>query len=385
MQPVVSIVKCENIHNFQDIEKNLRKTLDLIGGLESIVCRGDTVVIKPNLIKPAYYTTGITTNLFLIKALCQIVKEEGAKRVIIGEGSAVGYDTEEAFNKTGIQDLAKEMKIELVNFKKSEWMPMVIPGGKIFHRLKIPRILIEADVVINVPVMKTHDAFPATLGLKNMKGIVQEQDKKRFHKWGLAQSIVDLNKIALPELTVIDGTVCMEGLGPTHGTPVNLGILIASKDTVAADAVAATIMGIEPMEVEYIRLAAEENLGCADLSKIKIVGEKIEKVKKPFKQVKLNFEEYKKKGIFIYEDSACSGCRHAMEALMSNLEREGKLELLKGYCLIFGQTVRVPARIEGKLVSIGTCTREYKNRGYYIPGCPPHPKDIISFFEERKG
>jgi len=384
MESVVSIVKCKNIHNFDNIKDDLKKGLDLIGGLESLVCRGDTVIIKPNLIKPAYYTTGITTNLHLIIALCNMSRECGAKRIIIGEGAAVGYSTKKAFDETGINELAKKMKIELVDFKRAEWIPIPVPEGRVFHRLKLPRILMEADVVINVPVMKTHDVFPATLGLKNMKGVIQEADKKRFHKWGLSQSIVDLNRLVLPELTVIDGTVCMEGLGPTHGSPVNLGILISSKDTVAADSVAATIMGIDPLEIEYIKLAAEQNLGCADISKIEVVGGKLEEVKRPFKQIRLNFDEYKNRGIFVYEDSACTGCRHVMETLMINLEKKNRLDLLKGYCLVFGQMARIPSRIEGKLACIGICTKKYKDKGGYIPGCPPHPEDIVSFFEKRE-
>lgn len=383
MQSTVSIVKCKDIHELENIKQDLQRSLDLIGGLESIICRGDTVIIKPNFIKPAHYTTGITTNLPLIRALCDMSIETGAGEVIIGEGSAVGYNTGEAFDETGVCGLSEKKKVSILDFKKTEWVPIPVPGGKVIHRLKVPRILMETDVVINLPVMKTHDALPATLGLKNMKGIIQEKDKKRFHKWGLSQAIVDLNKVVLPELTVIDGTVCMEGLGPTHGTPVNLGILIASKDTVAADTVAANIMGIEPKEIEYIKLAAEQNLGCGDLSQIEIAGEKIKRVKRPFKQIKLEFGKYKEKGIFVHEDSACSGCRHTMEAVMTNLERENQLDLLKGYTLIFGQMASIPSSPKGELVNIGTCTRKYKDKGEYIPGCPPHPKDIISFFEEK--
>ncbi len=241
----------------------------------------------------------------------------------------------------------------------------------------------EADVIINVPVMKTHDVFPATLGLKNMKGVLQEKDKKRFHKWGLAQSIVDLNKLVLPQITVLDGTVCMEGMGPTHGTPVNLGIIISSLDTVAADTVAAAVMGIAPLKIEYLKLASEQGLGCADLSRIQVLGTSIEKIKRPFKQVKLDSGFWKEKGIEIYEKGACSGCRNTMAALIGNLEKnEDELDLIKGYTLIFGQNVKLPDKCKGKLVNIGLCTRKFRGKGGYIPGCPPHPQDILDFFEK---
>jgi hypothetical protein len=242
----------------------------------------------------------------------------------------------------------------------------------------------EADVIINTPVMKTHDVFPATLGLKNMKGVLQEKDKKRFHKWGLAQSIVDLNKLVLPQVTVLDGTVGMEGMGPAHGTPVNLGIIVSSFDTVAADSVAAAAMGIDPLEIEYVKLASEQGLGCADFSRIEVVGLRIEEVKRPFKRLKLDFEGYREKGIEIYEKGACSGCRNMMEAFIADhMESKGKLGLLDGYTLIFGQNVKIPDKYEGKLVNVGLCTRKFREKGEYIPGCPPHPHNLVAFFENK--
>ncbi len=164
---------------------------------------------------------------------------------------------------------------------------------------------------------------------------------------------------------------------------MNLGILITSKDTVAADVVASTVMGIDPMSIEYIKLAADENLGCGDLSRIEILGESLDKVIRPFKQIKIDFDKYKDEGIFIYEKGACSGWRHTMEAIISNLERQNKLNLLKGYTLVFGQLAHIPSKLKGKLVNIGLCTKKYKEKGEYIPGCPPHPEDVVSFFKRK--
>jgi uncharacterized protein (DUF362 family) len=383
-KPQVSIAKCQKIHDYQAVRSTVKKSLDLIGGLDSLVSPGDRVLVKPNFIAPYHYTTGATTSPHVIRALCELVKEAGARKVSIADGSAVGSKTEEVFIVTGLSELSAKIGAGLVNLKKSRTVYMGIPNGKVFRRLKIPEAVMEADVIINAPVMKTHDVFPATLGLKNMKGVLQEKDKKRFHKWGLAQSIVDLNKLVLPQVTVLDGTVGMEGMGPSHGTPANLGIIISSFDTVAADSVAAAVMGIDPLEIEYVKLAFEQGLGCADLSQIEIVGLPIEEVKRPFKRLKLDFESYRKKGIEIYEKGACSGCRNTMEAFIAYyMESKGRLDLLKGYTLIFGQNVRIPDKFEGKLVNIGLCTKKFREKGEYIPGCPPHPHDLVAFFENR--
>jgi uncharacterized protein (DUF362 family) len=379
----VSITRCQKIDDFDSVSKAVFDSTHLIGGLESVISRGDKVLIKPNIFSPYDYKTGAVTNPYVIKALCRLARNAGGAELIIAEGSNVGSKTKEAFVKSGISRISQEEKAELIDLKNTKNIYMGIPNGRIFRRIEIPEVIMEADVIINVPVMKIHDVFPATLGLKNMKGVIQEKDKKRFHKWGLAQSIVDLDKLVLPQLTVIDGTVAMEGMGPAHGTPVNFGIIISSFDTVAADTVAASVMGIDPAEIEYIRLAAEQDLGCADFSQIEIVGLSIEEVKRPFRAIRLDFEAFKKEGIEIWEAGACSGCRQVIETLLVD-RLKGNLSLLKGYTLIFGQTVEIAKNIRAKLLCFGSCTRKYKDRGEYIPGCPPHPFDFIEYLQERK-
>jgi len=343
----------------------------------------DKIIVSITKCAARSYRSGAVTNPYVVEAICELVRDAGGRRIIIADGSAVGSRTDEAFLASGIRKVAEKTEAELVDLKKAETVPMSIPNGLTIKRIKIPRIVMETDIIINVPVMKTHDAFPATLGLKNMKGVLRENDKKRFHTWGLAQCIVDLNKLVLPSLTILDGTVGMEGLGPIWGDPVNLGLIISSFDTVAADTVAALIMGIEPEEIEYIKLASQQGLGCADLSQIEIRGRKIDEVRRPFKRVKLEEEEYAKKGIKIYERGACSGCRHAMDRLVTFLEEGGKLYLLKPYTIMFGQTVTLPTTYKGKLIKFGSCTRKYRGKDDYIPGCPPHPQDTIAFFERK--
>ena len=377
-EPIVSIVRCRNQRWDESVLPAVREALDLIGGLETVISRGDIVLLKPNLISPRTYETGATTNPALVRALVKLCKEAGARRVIVGEGSAVGYDTDEAFECSGLRELVAQ-RVEVVDFKKGDFQWVTIPNGIIFKRLRIPRTVLEANIIINLPVMKTHDALPVTLGLKNMKGVIHESDKKRFHKWGLDQAIVDLNKLVLPELTVLDGTVGMEGLGPNSGTPVGLGLILASTETVALDTVATKIMGFEPEEVRHIQLAQAQGLGCADLTRIEVVGCTIEEVRRPFKRIQLNSERYAQWGIRIVERGACSGCQHFLEAIVTKWEQRGGLEALRGSTLVYGQTVQPPEEHEGELLLIGSCTRRFKDRGRYLPGCPPHPLDFRAF------
>lgn len=377
-EPIVSIVRCQSEDWAKSVPPALREALEKIGGLETVVSRGDTVFIKPNLISPKTYETGAITNPALVSAVIDLARETGAKHIIVGEGSAVGYDTREAFKISGLEKLT-EKGVKLVDLKRDEFQWIVIPNGVLLKRLRIPRTVLESNVIINLPVMKTHDALPVTLGLKNMKGVIHESDKKRFHKWGLEQAIVDLNKAVLPELTILDGTIAMEGLGPNSGTPVGLGLLMASTDTVALDSVASAVMGFDPKDICYIQMAQEQGLGCAEFERIEVVGLSIDEVRRPFKRIRLSAEDYDQYGIRIVESGACSGCQHFLEALVAKLMERGGIEALQGYTIVYGQTVKPPENYEGELLLLGTCTRRYKDRGRYLPGCPPHPNDFQEF------
>jgi uncharacterized protein (DUF362 family) len=380
MKPLVSISRCTDIHSFESVNEAVRESVELAGGLESFLIRGDLVLIKPNILFSMDYKTGAVTNPHVVRALIRMAREAGAGKVVIGESSIIGCKTRDAFAKSGYDRLAEEEEVDLIDLKKTETVYTGIPNGKIFRRLEIPEIVLRADIIINVPAMKTHDMFPVTLGLKNMKGVIQDQDKKRFHVVGVEQSVVDINKLVLPQLTVIDGTVGMEGIGPMHGEPVNLGLVVTSMDTVAADAVGASIMGVDPKEVTHIRLAAEQGLGCDDLTNIDVVGKAIEEVVRPFKIAKIDLKEFEKKlGIQVIESGACSGCRQVVDSLFTYYMKNN-LDVFKDRTIVFGQNVKLPSRTRGKPILFGPCTKKYRDKGDYMPGCPPMQENVMQYF-----
>lgn len=379
--PEVALVRAASYDSVAGIKANVKRACDLVGGLESLIMPGDTVLIKPNLVQPYPYTTGATTNPFLVEALVELCREARAKRIVVADGSCVGASTAEAFEKCGYTELARRQNCELVDFTKCDFTYVVNPLAKKMKRIRIPDEFIRANVVIDVPVMKTHDALEVSLGLKNMKGLLQTSDKKRFHKWGLAQSIVDLNQIARPDLTIIDGTVAMEGSGPTSGDPVNLGLLVASKDVVAADTVACEIMGFSLAEVDYIRMAGEAGLGCADLGEIDVLGESLEDVRRPFSRNSIDPELLERYGIELECHDACSGCANAIASFLGSLSRRGKLGDMRDTILLYGQSVEeLPAeRTRGKrVIRVGTCTRGLVGYENYLPGCPPYPYHMLA-------
>ncbi|HBF38449.1 MAG TPA: hypothetical protein DDW50_14165 [Firmicutes bacterium] len=378
--PKVSIVRCADQHQFDAVKESVIQATELIGGLESLITPGDHVMLKPNFICEADYKTGATTNPNVVFAVAELCKEMGAKKVTIAEGSAIGTDTDKVFDALGIRELARQHQCDVVNLIKDEFTYCMNPLGRNIKRIRLPRTFIESNVVINIPVMKTHDALAVTLGLKNLKGIIHQSDKKRFHKWGLSQTIVDLGHLAMPELTIIDGTIALEGMGPVVGKAVNLGLLLASTDTVAADRVAMEIMGFELSEVEYIKLAGEQGLGCTDLAQIKIVGQSLESVKRPFERLSLDPQILEEMDIRLVACDACSGCNNAISSYLYDQYLKGTLEKLRGCTLIYGQNPYIPEGNHGKIIRLGVCTRNVKmEQGIYVPGCPPHPMHIDDF------
>jgi uncharacterized protein (DUF362 family) len=378
----VAILRCKDYDNIAPVKEKLNELLNMIGGLESIVNPGDKVLIKPNLLGEYHYKTGATTNPNLIFALAELCREVGVKHITVADGAGIGNDTDKVYDALGIRELCRKHHCHLVDLTKDEFRYFINPMAKNMKRIRLPKTFIEANVVINLPVMKTHDALFVTLGLKNMKGLVHPSDKKRFHKWGLAQNVADLGYLAMPELTIMDATVAMEGLGPVAGRPVNLGLLLASVDTLAVDRAAMEIMGYDLSEVEYIRIAGEQGLGCTDLNKINIIGEKLTDVIRPFDRVTLDLEKLKSLGIKIAASAACSGCNNAISSYLTGLDNQGKLEVLKDTTIIYGQNSYIPEDTKNQIIRLGVCAKKI-GAGIYVPGCPPHPCHINDFLDGK--
>ncbi len=380
--PIVSIAKCPNYDDFEAVKKAVSSTLDLIGGIESVITPGDHVLLKPNLLGSFDYKSGATTNPNVIFAVAELCREVGAKQITIAEGAAIGNDTDKVYDDLGLREQATRYNCRLVNLLKDEFQYVMNPMGKNMKRLRLPKTFMECNVVINLPVMKTHDILAVTLGLKNMKGVIHNSDKKRFHKWGLAQTVVDLGKLAMPELTIMDGTIALEGMGPVVGKPVGLGLLLASTDTVALDRICMEIMGFSLDEVEYIKMAGEQGLGCTDLSRIKLMGEALEDVKRPFERLSYDSKILDEAGIKVVECDACTGCNNMVSSYLYGLHAKGELDKLKDCTLVYGQNPHIPEDASDKVVLLGVCTRNIrKGNEVYVPGCPPHPLHVNDFLE----
>lgn len=279
---VVSIVKVE------EVSDAVEKAVELTGGLD--VNEGDVVVIKPNAKNPTAPGYGIVTDPRVVETLVRLSLQRGARKVKIAEGAAYpsgAYNTFAAFEAIGITEIAKRWDVELVDLNSYDSIDVDVASGFVLDWVRVGKSVIDADVVINVPVLKTHRATLLSACVKNIGvGCATREEKKRLHRLGIDESLVDVYSVVPTQYHLVDGIVALEGDGPNlpPGKSKPLGLLIAGKDGVAVDAVCAKIMGFDPLEVKHLRLASQRGLGIMDMDEITVTGEKLEVVVTTFKR-----------------------------------------------------------------------------------------------------
>jgi len=257
-----------------DVTYSTKHAIELLGGMNQIIKKGDLVLVKPNLVAPRGPYTGTTTDLQVIEEIINKVKDCGGE-AILGDATGIEFDADKTFEILKVKVFTKNLKIKFVNFCKDERVKVKIHGGKALKEIKLPKTVLDVDVVVNVPKMKTHNLTFVSLGMKNLFGLLDTEDKRMAHVRGVDQAIVDLNKVIKPHLTIADSIVAMNGDGAVYGDPVQLGVVIAGRDVVSVDIVCCQVMGIDPMTVPHIKLAYQQGLGFGE---VKIIGENIENV-----------------------------------------------------------------------------------------------------------
>lgn len=368
--PKVSIVKGGASPDAEEIRRMVGEAVDLLGGFKSIIQKGDTVAVKPNILTGKLSGPGVTTDPRVIEALVLLSFEAGAGEVMIVEGAGYGVPTSEALELAGMRRVAEETGAVLVDVDRDETLEVEVPDPLIIEKIPVSRSFYEADVRINAPVMKTHDQLIMTLGMKNMKGIIQKPTKRLFHRIGLAKAVVDLNKAVPLSLTVVDAIHAMEGLGPSLGNVFEMDIVLASTDVYSLDVVGAWVMGIDPGELEYLKYAAEQGLVRLDGGGIEVVGEPVEYVARAFEMPPLDLSP--QEGITVIEKGACSACRGTIRSVYVDLENMGVLDRVRGLVMLVGPQAEIPENLEQTPLIMGICLHHLKDEGRYVVGCPPN-------------
>lgn len=365
----------------------VEESLSLLGGVEKLIKPNSTIVLKPNAGHCYGPETSVNTSPEMVKAVINIMRKARPKKIILAESAAIGADTLECLKVSGIQQAAEEAGVDdIIDIKRDKDL-ISIPirdARSALTRVLLPRFLLEADHVINLPIFKSHVSMVFTCALKNIKGLVQDKVHHEMHRTDLTDSIIDLWSVARADLTIADMIRPAEGFGPHCTLPVDFGCVVAGHDPVAVDATICRITGLNVDEIRYFQAAAERRWGYSDMENIEIRGCSIQEV---FKKLWLpyfgGFDQWPEYNI--YSENACSSCQGLLAYSMECLKALGEYDKQAGTNIVIGSKRELPDGLDPeKTVFVGDCNKKFRGQGYYASGCPPaEPYIIFSMLEKR--
>jgi len=248
------------------IQRSTYEKLDIdpllqpLGGIKNYVCKGERVLLKVNLLNATQPDKAVVTNPDLVKKVAELVIKAGGIPFIADSpsGQFTKGRLKRVYNKSGLQKISNELGIELnYNVKTTKTQ---IPFGKKLKETPVCDYIKNADKIIALPKIKTHSYMIMTLAVKHMFGIIPGLTKAKYHSLYLrrdsfANMLIDVYSIAPPDLIIMDGIIGMQGEGPSGGSPVNLGITLASTSAVALDISICNILNIEPVGIPVLKQA----------------------------------------------------------------------------------------------------------------------------------
>ncbi len=241
-----------------------------MGGMKRFVSKGQAVVVKPNIAWDVRPELGANTNPVLVERIVRRCFEAGASKVFVFDHTCDLW--KKTYMSSGIQEAASRAGATMVQADRpGSYRKAAIRGGRILKEVLVHELILQSDVFINVPVLKSHGGAGLTISLKNLMGTVW--DRGEFHSMGLHQCIADLGLLRKPDLNVVDAYRVMTTRGPRGTSERDVTIMKAQvlcTDIVAADTAAARIFGKDPESVEYIRNAASLGVGSMNLDRMKI-------------------------------------------------------------------------------------------------------------------
>ncbi|HHU55182.1 MAG TPA: DUF362 domain-containing protein [Acholeplasmataceae bacterium] len=277
----VALINCFN-YELEELKTKIKDALDLIGGLETIP-QNARVLIKPNCLGPFHYSQAITTHPVFVQAVIQIVKTR-TNNIIVGDNPAT-KNLIYTLKKNGIYDVIENEKVEIL--KGDIFTTIYNEEGKIYHEFEVSKQMIDVDIMINLPKLKTHALMYLTCAQKNLFGLIYGLNKASWHVKApnplvFAEAFNDFYGAILNSyqnkkiINICDGIIGLEGEGPsTSGFPKEAGAILASFDAISLDRVAIEIAGLEYDKYVLNQIGSKRGLGVGNLKDIEIVGEKI--------------------------------------------------------------------------------------------------------------
>lgn len=361
--PVVAIARADRRRR-ESIRQAVRDVVGAACDLRAIIPSGARVVLKPNVFAP--YPPPTTTDPRVVVAAAEIAREAGAGEVLVAEGRSIStarfrsaHNTTRACAQvSGMAAALAAAGIPFVALEEDEFVEVELPAADLLRRTKVARTILDADVLINLPVMKVHSLTLVTLAIKNLHGVISDFDKvcsHRYRDYHLPRKLTDLLLLKRPALNILDGLLAQEADHAANGRPVEMGLVLASTDPVALDSAASYVMGFDPLEVDTTRIAEERGLGVADLGRMEIVGPALDSVRREFARPDLELSPEKFPGLTVCAGDYCRACAYYTRRGLDALAARGKLSPKQPLTLVIGKDVEPPDDIPGRVVLVGDC------------------------------
>lgn len=333
--------------------------------------KGLRIGIKPNLVTPTPADYGATTHPEIVAGIVEYLQANGFEDITILEGSWIGDKTSEAFEMCGYNRLSEEYGVKLFDTQKDSSVSVDCGDGV---ELNICRICNDIDFLINVPVLKGHCQTKMTCALKNLKGLISNSEKRRFHTMGLHTPIAYLQKAIHQDFIVVDH-ICGDLDFEEGGNPVTKNCIMAGIDPLLIDSMACDILGYSPSDIGYMVISQDLDIGSTNLdpNNIITIGDAASTADET------NHRRLLDVSYAAEEVDSCSACYASLTGALLRLSDEGLLSKLKTPISI-GQGFRGKSGYLG----IGACTSNFE---ISIPGCPPDEDTIYeslkSLLEEK--
>ncbi|MHA1272149.1 MAG: DUF362 domain-containing protein [Promethearchaeota archaeon] len=361
------------------------------------------ILLKPNVGREVDPKLAINTNPDVVYAIFNYLNERFDAEFYIGDSPIINTDSKKAFYQSGYSNLLKEKRIKFIDLDDKSPIELKIKNGFILKKIKITGYFNEFDYIISIPVLKMHMHTGASLSFKNMKGLIYKREKISLHHLKASHliekykhemdsikeldiAIADLSRVFKPDLAVIDASYVQEGMGPSSGDSVELNIIIASKNYLAADIVALKITQPDWSlnKVPHLKIISEIHPNFPkSINDIQIIPSNlkdfIRPIEPPPKTISIKY-----KNVVLLDVDSCSACLSTIFNLLKNNKEfiDKYFTEEKPLRLAIGRGIKKEDIYDDTFL-IGNCTYNVKEKGIFIKGCTPVESTILRIIKEK--
>jgi uncharacterized protein (DUF362 family) len=372
---------------FDEVDAVLARCLDDLGGMGRFVRPGQTVVIKPNITADMPAHTGGTTHVEVAEALVGQLRRAGAGRIVVAEGTGrFGTTLDTAFLHDGWREMAARTGVELYNLDGGPHVEVELDGRRYPGSLPMAQLVLEADVFITIPCLKTHISTDYTVALKNSFALTPQATRTEIHSVSMIEeSLVDINRIRPPDLVVVDGWDGAEGIagGTNFDRPAGARLMLVGGDAVAVDVISRELMAFDA-PTRYLNWAMAAGVGIGDRARIDVRGDEVSACSRRFMtagdELCLMVP-----GLTLHDRVACSGCRTVATSVVRRFAFQ---KLRRPLDVIYGSEGDIPAvggaahgAAHGAALVVGDCAGDCAHLGTHVAGCPPTMEALVAALE----